>query len=286
MQSQIGQTLKIKTNPCNVCPVECFAKRPHTQGFCGAKNLRIASANLHFGEEPVISGTKGSGTIFLSGCSLKCIFCQNYPISHFNNGRDIKVEELVSVMLELENLGAHNINFVTPTHFTLEIIEAVKIARKKGLEIPIVWNSSGYEKVETLKLLEEIVDIYMPDAKFGLKEVAKKYCAFENYPEVNKKALLEMKRQKGDLKMENGVAVRGLLIRHLVLPGEIENSKIVLNWIYENLGPVYLSLMSQYHPCHKAVGHPVIGRLIKENEYNEVLELADKLGFEGYRQII
>ncbi|MFH1352283.1 MAG: radical SAM protein [bacterium] len=272
---------------CTLCPRKCGAARPAHSGLCGAGNLRVASYNLHFGEEPPVSGTNGSGTIFFSGCPLKCIFCQNYPISHFNNGTDMTVDELAAVILELQNRGAHNINLVTPTQFAVEIKEAIIRAGRKGLKIPVVYNSSGYERVEILKELEGTVDIYMPDAKYATPEISGRFSRVSDYPEINKKALLEMKRQVDDLHLENGIASRGILVRHLVLPGEIENSKWVLKWLFENLGNVYLSLMSQYHPCHKAVGHPVIGRRLKEEEYEDVLNFADNLGFtNGYRQEI
>jgi len=272
---------------CTLCPRECGSSRPAHRGLCGAGNLRVASYNLHFGEEPPVSGANGSGTIFFSGCSLKCIFCQNYPLSHFNNGTDMTVDELAAVILGLQKKGAHNINFVTPTQFAADIKTAIKKAREKGLKIPVVYNSSGYERVEILKELEGIIDVYMPDAKYATPEISGKYCEVPDYPEINRAALLEMKRQTGDLKMKNGLAQRGILVRHLVLPGEIENSKRVLKWLFENLGNVYLSLMSQYHPCYKAVGHPVIGRRLKEEEYEEVLDFAGGLGFtNGYRQEI
>ena len=270
---------------CTLCPRNCAASRPVHNGLCGAGNLRIASYNLHFGEEPPISGVNGSGTIFFSGCPLKCIFCQNYPISHFNNGWDITVTELSRIMLELQNRGAHNINLVTPTQFAIEIKEAIIKARKKGLKIPIVYNSSGYERIETLKKLKGIVDIYMPDAKYITSEISGEYCNVSDYPEISKKALLEMKRQVGDLRLQNDIAEGGILVRHLVLPGEIENSKQILKWLFKNLGNVYLSLMSQYHPCHEAVGHPVIGQRLKKEEYEDILNFADDLGFtNGYRQ--
>lgn len=196
------------------------------------------------------------------------------------------VDELVTVILELQRKGAHNINFVTPTQFAEDIKSVIKKARENGLKIPVVYNSSGYERIEILKELEGIVDIYMPDAKYATPEISGRYCEVSDYPEINKASLLEMKRQAGDLEMKNGIAEKGILVRHLVLPGEIENSKQVLKWLFENLGNVYLSLMSQYHPCHKAVGHPVIGRRLREKEYEEVLNFADRLGFtNGYRQI-
>jgi len=276
-----------KQDGCTLCPRECGSLRPAHSGLCGAGNLRVASHNLHFGEEPPVSGVNGSGTIFFSGCPLKCIFCQNYPLSHFNNGTDMTVDELVTVILELQRKGAHNINFVTPTQFAIEIKEAIMRARRKGLKIPVVYNSSGYERVEILKGLEGIVDIYMPDAKYATPEISGRFSQVSDYPKINRVALLEMKRQAGDLEMKNGIAERGILVRHLVLPGEIENSKQVLKWLFENLGNIYLSLMSQYHPCHKAVGHPVIGRRLKKEEYEEVLNFAAGLGFtNGYRQEI
>ncbi|MCD6412900.1 MAG: radical SAM protein [Elusimicrobia bacterium] len=285
--SRISRPLLKNSYACGLCPRECRARRPGERGLCGAGQIRIASYNLHFGEEPPISGINGSGTIFFSGCSLKCVFCQNYPISHLNHGFDISVEKLAEIMLELQADGAHNINFVTPTHFTDSIIEAVLQARKNGFKVPVVWNTSGYEKVEVLKRLCGIVDIYMPDAKFATAQISEKYTEVSDYAEINRRALLEMKSQVGDLETERGIAIKGILVRHLVLPGELENSKKVIKWIFENLGNVYLSLMSQYHPAHKAVGHPVIGRTLSAGEYDEILEFADKLGFtNGFRQEI
>jgi len=183
-------------------------------------------------------------------------------------------------MLELEEKGAHNINLVTPTHYAPEIKSALIKAGERGMKIPVVYNSSGYERVETLKSLEGIIDIYMPDAKFASRECSEKYSDVSDYAEVNKKALIEMKRQAGDLKIKNDIAVSGMLIRHMVLPGEEENSKKALEWIMEELGDVHLSIMSQYHPCHEAaLRHPVIGRRLNAEEYGEIVQYADELGF-------
>ena len=270
---------------CRQCPRECLADRKTGRGLCGASSLRIASHNLHYGEEPPISGAGGSGAIFFSGCPLKCIFCQNYPISHLNNGRDITVPELSRIMLDLQSRGASNVNLVTPGHFAAEIGEALVAAKKEGLKIPVVYNTSGYDSVATLKSFDGLVDIYMPDMKFATEEISRKYCEVSGYPAAAEKALVEMMRQTGNLRLENGLAVRGLLVRHLVMPGEVENSKLVLKWIYENLGNVYISIMSQYHPAYKAVGHPVTGRRLEKSEYDDVLNYADELGLDrGYRQ--
>ena len=270
---------------CVQCPRKCLASRPGDRGLCGAGRLRIASRNLHFGEEPPISGTKGSGTVFFSGCSLKCIFCQNYPISVLNNGEDISIDDLAGIMLELQDRGAHNINLVTPTHYSVEIAQALVTAKRKGLGIPVVFNTSGYDRVEILRTLEGLIDVYLPDAKYSSREISLKYCECGDYHEVNRKALLEMKRQSGDLIIKKGVAIKGILIRHLVIPGEIPNSENVLEWIYGNMGNVHLSLMSQYLPCHKAPGHDVINRRLNSGEYNRVMEFASRLGFtRGYSQ--
>ncbi|PIU18949.1 MAG: radical SAM protein [Elusimicrobia bacterium CG08_land_8_20_14_0_20_44_26] len=276
---------RVQAPGCRQCPRECLALRPNEKGLCSSGGLRIASHNLHYGEEPPISGRAGSGTIFFSGCSLKCIFCQNYPISHMGNGRDITPAELILIMLELQERGAHNINLVSPSHFASDIREALLGAKKKGLKIPVVYNTSGYDSVKTLKTFEGLVDIYLPDMKFANAEISRKYCEVSNYDKISKAALLEMKRQAGDVVLEEGIALRGLIVRHLVLPGEILNSKLILKWILENLGNVYISIMSQYHPCYKAVGHPIIGRRLLKKEYDEVLDYAVKLGFtKGFLQ--
>ncbi|OGS43862.1 MAG: radical SAM protein [Elusimicrobia bacterium RIFOXYD2_FULL_34_15] len=265
---------------CSVCPRNCKINRLKNElGFCGiGKNPKISSYNLHFGEELPISGVNGSGTIFFTGCNLKCVFCQNYPISQLNNGNEVTIEKLADLMLSLQNQKAHNINLVTPSHVVPQIIEAVLIAKQKGLKIPIVYNTSGYDSVKTLKLLEGIVDIYMPDAKYSDKEMAKKYSNVPDYWEINKLALKEMYRQVGNLEIKNKIAVRGLLIRHLVLPDDISGSKKVFEFIAKEISPqAYISVMAQYHPANRTKEYAELERKITQKEYSNVLGIVDKL---------
>ncbi len=256
---------------CEICPRKCGAERlAGKTGFCKAlKFPEISSHNLHFGEEPPISGTRGSGTIFLTHCNLRCDFCQNYPISHMGHGRPATVKRLAEMMLSLQERGAHNINFVTPTHYTAQVAHAIVLARGKGLVIPIVYNTSGYERIETLRLLEGLVDIYMPDIKFARRETAKRYARAPDYFEVARAAVREMHRQVGDLMLDGeGIAIKGLLVRHLVLPGHAEETREVLKFIAREISPrTYLSLMSQYFPAFKATGDPVLGRRLHREEY-------------------
>lgn len=278
-----------RLNLCRLCPHHCAVNRLAGQkGRCRTGNeILVSSANLHFSEEPPVSGTRGSGTVFFANCSLSCVFCQNYPISHLGNGNIVTTDKLVSMMLELQGNGAHNINFVTPTHYAAHMAQAVILAKEKGLNIPILYNTSGYDDVETLKLLEGIVDIYMPDAKYSDDGNASKYSAAENYVSVNKAALKEMYRQAGDLKLDkDGIAVKGLIIRHLVLPGGIAGSKEVLKFIAEEVSTgTYLSLMAQYHPANASNEYAELSRRLKDKEYEEILDFADELGFEnGWRQ--
>jgi putative pyruvate formate lyase activating enzyme len=266
---------------CTLCPRNCGVNRYETTGYChSTANLKMNVAQLHFGEEPPISGTKGSGTIFLSNCNLQCVFCQNYQISDFGQGKEISLETLVQMMLDLQNKGAHNINFVTPTHFTPHLRQAIIEARKAGLHIPIVWNSNAYEKVETLKTLEGLVDIYLPDLKYAAGILSYKYSAAKDYPAMARSAIQEMHRQAGNLVYTNGIASRGLIIRLLVLPNHLAGIRESLYWIHENLGPdTYISLMGQYYPTHKALEFKEINRSITPDEYNEIAELVSDLGF-------
>jgi putative pyruvate formate lyase activating enzyme len=274
---------------CHLCPRKCLVNRLQDEkGFCGAgKRVAVSSYNLHFGEEPPISGYRGSGTIFFTHCNLRCCFCQNYPISQLGNGQEVEISQLAKMMLKLQELGAHNINFVTPTHFVPQIVEALEVAVREGLNIPLVYNSGGYDSVETLKLLDGIVDIYMPDAKYSNPQSARTYSRADDYFEVNKKALLEMHRQVGDLKMDReGIAEQGLLVRHLVLPEDVVGSRRVLEFIGRNISQnTYMSIMAQYHPAHRASEFPELSRRISETEYDAVLKMADELGLErGWRQ--
>ena len=274
---------------CHLCPRKCLVNRLQDEkGFCGAgRRVVVSSWNLHFGEEPPISGYRGSGTIFFTHCNLRCCFCQNYPISQLGNGQEVEISELARMMVRLQKLGAHNINFVTPTHFVPQIVEALGIAIEEGLKIPLVYNSGGYDAEETLQLLDGIMDIYMPDAKYSTPESGRTYSKAADYFEVNKKALLEMHRQVGDLKMDKeGIAKRGLLIRHLVMPQDVVGSRKVLEFIARNISKnTYMSIMAQYHPAHLAFEFPEISRRIYKREYDAVLKMADELGLErGWRQ--
>jgi len=274
---------------CSVCPRNCGADRLEGEGgVCRVgRELLISTASLHFGEEPPISGWRGSGTIFFSSCSLKCVFCQNYTISHQRQGYVVSEKELADAMLALQKKGAHNINLVTPTHFGPQIMAALLRAYEKGLDIPTVYNCGGYESLEMLKLWDGIVDIYMPDMKYGDGESAKKYSSAPDYPRINREALLEMHRQVGDLRMDSrGVAVRGVLIRHLVLPNDIAGSETVLRFIAEKVSRrSYISLMSQYFPQYRASEFPELNRKITRAEYAHAKEIMDKLGLtSGWRQ--
>ncbi len=274
---------------CTLCPRQCKVNRlKGEKGFCRAgKNPVISSFNLHFGEEPPISGIRGSGTIFFTYCTLHCVFCQNYPISQLGNGKEISIEKLSQIMLRLQEEGACNINLVTPTHFVPQIIEAYYLANKNHLQIPLVYNCSGYESIETLKLLEGIIDIYMPDSKYSNNNMALIYSNSFDYWQINKLALKEMFRQVGKLKFnKQGIATRGLLVRHLVLPKNIAGSQKIFRFIAREISPnTYMSIMSQYHPAHLSYQFTELSRKISIKEYQEVLGIADKEGLhQGWRQ--
>lgn len=253
----------------------------------GAK-IKVAASDLHFYEEPCISGKEGSGTVFFTGCNLSCKFCQNYKISQEYKGNEIEIDELADRFLELQKRGANNINLVTGFMFVPQIIEALKIAKSKGLIIPVVYNSSGYESVETLKLLDVYVDIYLPDFKYSYNELAKELSGADDYFEIAQSALKEMKRQVGNTMIfdERGILKKGMIVRHLVLPNHLQNSKKALKWIRENLGKdIYVSVMAQYFPCYKAKKDKDIGRKITQEEYDEIAEYFESLGLHnGYMQ--
>ena len=266
---------------CNSCPRKCNIDREEKTGVCGAPyEYKVARAALHFWEEPCISGEKGSGTVFFSGCSLKCVFCQNFEISRNAFGKEIAEERLIEIFRELEAQGAHNINLVNPTHYSHQLAETL---RKYKPSVPVVWNTGGYDSAESLKKLEGLVDIYLADIKYVSESVSKKYSGAEDYFQVATEAVLEMQRQvERNIFDENGMMQKGLIVRHLVLPGNVSQAMRVMDWVKENLpeGTV-ISLMSQYTPCGKAAEYPTINRKLSEREYDMVLDYADKLGFEN-----
>lgn len=275
---------------CGLCPRDCAVNRlAGGEGYCRAgADPVVASWASHPWEEPPISGTNGSGTIFFTHCTARCVFCQNYPISQLGVGRQVSVQRLAKMMLELQARGCHNVNLVTPTHFVPQILAALSIAIDEGLHLPLVYNSSGYETIETLQLLNDVVDIYLPDAKYADDGVARRLSGFRRYVEVNRAALREMYRQVGAelLVNENELAVRGMIIRHMVLPEKLAGTWRVLFWIARELSPsIHISLLAQYFPAHKAVGDPILGRRITTEEYLEALAAFDALGLErGWRQ--
>ena len=273
---------------CTICPHNCKINRTKNPGRCKSTDkIKIALYSIHNFEEPCISGEHGSGTIFFSNCNMNCIYCQNYEISQLGRGKEISNEELAEIMLKQQEKGVENINLVTPTSYTLNIIEAIKIAKNKGLKIPIVYNTNGYEKVETLKLLKGYIDIYLPDFKYAENELGKKYSKVDNYFEITTKALKEMYEQVGTPKLdENGIMKKGIMIRHLVLPNNIENSKKVLKWIKNNFeNKVYVSIMAQYFPTYKAKETNDINRKLTKEEYSEIETYLYDLDLEnGYIQ--
>jgi putative pyruvate formate lyase activating enzyme len=267
---------------CSVCPRKCGVNRlKGERGFCQVgKDLIISSSGPHFGEENVLVGSFGSGAIFLTSCSLSCVFCQNYQISQLRQGEVVSLNDFATIMLSLEKRGCHNINFVTPTHFIPQILQAVLIAKEKGLNIPLVYNSSGYDSVEVLSLLEGVIDIYMPDAKYADEEVALRYSNAPNYPNIMKDALKQMHRQVGDLSLdEEGIAVRGLLVRHLVLPNDLAGTAKILHFLATEISQdTYVNIMDQYRPCFRAYLYPEVNRLVTHTEYQKAVELARKEG--------
>jgi putative pyruvate formate lyase activating enzyme len=282
-----AQSLHEMLVECRICPNECKARRAEGEtGECNSTDeLVVSSIGPHFGEEPPLVGSFGSGTIFLTNCNLSCEFCQNYDISHLGRGGMISVSDLAKAMLQLQQRGCHNINFVTPTHFVPQIVNALTLAVEKGFEIPIVYNCGGYESVETLKLLENIVDIYMPDIKYSSDEMAFKYSGIQNYWEVVTGAIREMYRQVGDLKIsKRGLAQRGLLVRHLVLPNNIAGSKKVIDFIADEISTnTYVNIMDQYRPAYNASRYPELSRHISPLEYSQVVDYALRKGLsEGF----
>ncbi len=283
LQERIDMALSLLSE-CTLCPRQCRVNRLEGEtGFCqiGTKAV-VASIGPHFGEESPLVGTNGSGTIFLCGCNLGCLFCQNYEISHYpqTEGFIVDNDQLAGLMMDLQSRGCHNINFVTPSHVIPQILAALPAAIDQGLNLPLVYNSSGYDSVESLRLLDGVVDIYMPDFKFWNRKSSEEYANAADYPDIARKAAREMFRQVGDLVIEeNGLASRGILFRHLVMPGGLEETREILRFIAKQISiHSYVNIMDQYRPCGKAHTHPPIDRSLSSQEYNLALQAAAETG--------
>ncbi|MBW9145015.1 radical SAM protein [Clostridium sp. CM028] len=267
---------------CNLCPRKCFVNRLGGElGFCRAsKDVKIAKASLHHWEEPCISGVNGSGTVFFSNCNLKCVFCQNNKISHEDAGKTVSIYRLSEIFLEQQERGALNINLVTPTHYVPQIIEALKLAKNKGLNIPILYNSSGYENIDTIKMLRGFIDVYLPDLKYCSNKYAIKYSKAPNYFIVASAAITEMVSQVGEVKFDaDGIIQKGVIIRHLMLPGLLFDSKKIIDFIYNTFNDsVYISLMNQYTPMQVAINYPEINKKVNPNHYDALIEYCLNLG--------
>ena len=273
---------------CKICPHNCKVNRKKGQiGRCKCNDkIKVALVSTHQYEEPCISGKNGSGTVFFSNCNLNCIYCQNYEISQLGKGREITIEELADIFIKQQEKNVNNINLVTPTMYAYQIIEAIKIARKKGLNIPIIYNTNGYEKIETIKALRGYIDVYLPDLKYYSDTLSKKYSNADKYFEIATEAIKEMYAQVGQATFnENGIIQKGVIVRHLVLPNHLQNSKHILKWIKENLGYIYVSVMAQYFPTYKAKGDSLIGRKLTKKEYKEIENFLYTLDLQnGYMQ--
>lgn len=274
---------------CEICPHKCKVNRAlGNRGRCRCNDkIKIALASIHNYEEPCISGKNGSGTIFFSNCNLKCIYCQNYEISQLDKGKEITIDHLAEIFINQQNKNVNNINLVTPTMYVPQIIEAIKIARNKGLKIPIIYNSNGYENVETIKMLDGYIDVYLPDLKYYSNEIAKKYSKIDNYFSNAVNAIKEMQKQVGNpIFNEDGIIQKGVIIRHLILPNHILNTKKILKYIKENFDEnTYISVMAQYFPTYKAKDDDKINRKISKKEYREVEEYLYLLNLKnGYIQ--
>lgn len=283
-------SIDVYMRDCTLCPRRCHVDRRGGQtGYCrAASEIVVARAALHMWEENCISGEKGSGAVFFSGCNMRCVFCQNYNIAGARAGKVITVGRLAEIFLELGGRGAHNINLVTPTHYVPQIIEALKIAKGKGLSIPIIYNTSGYEREETLRMLEGYVDVYLPDFKYMDEEIAGKYSHAPDYTFYAKQALKEMVRQTGDVKIneKTGLVERGVIVRHLVLPGHVRDSKEIIRYLHETYGEqIMISMMNQYTPMPQTEGIEQLGRRVTRREYEKVVDYAIEIGVEnGYIQ--
>lgn len=281
LKKRVEKTVNL-LKQCQICPRRCKVNRlENEKGICKVGRLpMVSSYNPHFGEESPLVGTQGSGTIFLTSCNLGCIFCQNYDISHLGEGYEIPIERFAKMMIELQNIGCHNINFVTPTHVVPQILEALPIAIEMGLKIPLVYNTGGYDIIETLMTIEGIFDIYMPDFKFTDSDIANRFCKARDYPEVAMKAIKEMHRQVGDLIMNNhGIAERGLIVRHLIMPNELAGTRKVMHFLANEISKnTYVNIMDQYHPCGLAHKYPEINRRITTEEFSNAINVAREEG--------
>lgn len=276
---------------CTLCPRNCGVDRDNGKtGYCGQTDkVYVARAALHMWEEPSISGKEGSGTVFFCGCTLRCVFCQNHQIalgkaeSGDKIGKEVSIERLKEIFLELQEMRANNINLVTGTHYIPQIAMALKLAKEEGLKIPIVYNTSGYEKAESLQILDGLVDIYLPDMKYVSKELSKEYSNASDYFEMASKALEEMVRQVGEAQFDTrGYMTKGVIVRHLVLPGSIRDSKAVLDYLWNTYGNnIYLSIMNQYTPMEQIKNHPLLSRKVTKREYSKVVDYALSLGWEN-----
>lgn len=274
---------------CEICPHRCKIDRTKNQiGRCKSKDtVKVAIASIHKYEEPCISGKNGSGTVFFSNCNLSCEFCQNYEISQEGLGKEISIERLAQIFLMQQSKGVHNINLVSPTSYAIQIIEAIKIAKKSGLKIPIIYNTNGYENIETIKLLKGYIDVYLPDLKYAQNDLAKKYSKIDNYFEIATSAIKEMRLQVGKNEYdENGMIQKGIIIRHLILPNHTANTKQVLKWVKENMPKdITVSVMAQYFPTYKAKNIKDLNRGITKNEYKKIENFLYNLDIEnGYIQ--
>ena len=281
LADSIKKAYKILEN-CRLCPRECEVNRLEDEkGICRTGRLAMVSSyNPHFGEEDPLVGINGSGTIFMTNCNLLCVFCQNWEISHLGEGSEVSSKTLAGMMLHLQRQGCHNINFVTPTHVVPQILDALPYAIEGGLHVPLVYNTGGYDAVASLKLLEGIFDIYMPDFKFWDPEMARKYLKAPDYPEKAREAIKEMQRQVGDLTLdENGIALRGMLLRHLAMPGGVAGTRDIMRFIAREISPsTYVNIMEQYRPCGNANKYPPLDRSITHDEYEEALRAAREEG--------
>jgi len=280
--AQRAETAYARLVSCDICPLQCGVDRIRGElGVCQTGlDAQVSSYGPHPGEERPLSGWRGSGTIFFARCNLRCVFCQNADISQMSSGHEVSAKELAGVMLELQEMGCHNINLVSPSHVVPQILAALEIAAQSGLTLPIVYNTGGYDSLETLALLDGVVDIYMPDMKYGGSERAYQYSRIKDYPRVNQAAVLEMQRQVGDLQFnQDGIAQCGLLVRHLVLPNGLADSELIFKFLAEEVSKnVYLNIMAQYRPAFKAHGYPGLNRRIRDEEYREAIALAKQFG--------